>query len=143
MATRTLLKGGAVLSMDARIGNSLDCDVLIEDDKIIAVSSDLQDAKAEVIDASEMIVAPGFIDTHRHMWKGVLRNTGTARPDAGELGARFRPQDIAASTLSSALGALDAGITTVVDFGDFAGGDEHTAADIDAVVQSGLRAVFA
>ena len=27
-----------------------------------------------MIDASNAIVMPGFVDTHRHMWQGFLRN---------------------------------------------------------------------
>lgn len=147
MATRTLLKGGAVLSMDASIGNSLDCDVLIEGTKILAVAAGIADSKAEVIDASEMIVMPGFIDSHRHMWQGLLRNAGSgsllARDGYAEIAAKFRPQDIHASTLSSALGALDAGITSILDFGDFHPSEEHRAADFQAVSETGLRAMFA
>lgn len=147
MSTRTLLKGGAVLSMDPDIGNSLDCDVLIEDTKILEVAAGIADPKAEVIDASEMIVMPGFIDSHRHMWQGLLRNAGSgfslSRDGYAGLAAKFRPQDIHTSSLSSALGALDAGITTVLDFGDFHSSAEHNAADFQAVSETGLRAMFA
>jgi cytosine/adenosine deaminase-related metal-dependent hydrolase len=133
--------------MDPSIGNSLDCDVLFEGSKILAVSKELVDAKAEVIDASEMIIAPGFIDTHRHMWQGVLRNAGSAfaahHGDFAGLAAKFRPEDIHASSLSSALGALDAGITTVLDYGDFPSSSEHVAADIQALGEAGIRTVFA
>ena len=57
--TRVLLKGGSVLSMDPRVGNFREADVLIEGSKIAAVQPNLN-ATAETIDASNMIVMPGF-----------------------------------------------------------------------------------
>src|SRR3981081_4301455 len=62
---RTLLKGGVVLSYDPAVGDFERADVLIEDKKIAAVRPDIS-ADAAVIDASQMIVLPGFIDTHHH-----------------------------------------------------------------------------
>ena len=77
-----------------------------------------------VIDASGMIVMPGFVDSHRHIWEGVLRNIGTDVPLEGrssyishvlhKLAPAFRPEDAYVGNLLSALGAIDAGITTPV-----------------------------
>ena len=77
-----------------------------------------------VVDASGMIVMPGFVDSHRHIWEGVLRNIGTDVPLEGrssyishvlhKLAPAFRPEDAYAGNLLSALGAIDAGITTPV-----------------------------
>lgn len=106
---RILLKGGCVLSLDASVGDFETADVLIEGSKIVAVQPNLK-ASAAVIDASNMIVMPGFVDTHRHIWEGQLRNilpngllsdyqrdiTGTAR-------AVYRPEDAYAGDLVSAL----------------------------------------
>src|SRR5512138_1199862 len=71
---RTLLKGGCVLTLDPDIGNYRKGDVLIEGTKITSVGPRLRVADAEVIDASDMIVMPGFVDTHRHIWEGILKN---------------------------------------------------------------------
>ena len=70
MANRVLLKNGCVLSLDPKVGNFRQADVLIDGSKIAAVGPNLSAADAEVIDASNMIVMPGFVDTHRHLWKG-------------------------------------------------------------------------
>ncbi|MBX3049120.1 MAG: amidohydrolase family protein [Anaerolineales bacterium] len=148
---KLLIKSGTVLSLDPQVGNLVGCDVLIEGSKIAAVSQDLIAPGAEVIDATGMIVMPGFIDSHRHMWKGVLRNTGSqffakdrsAAKAASQLAASFRPEDVFASTLSSAAGAIDAGITTVLNHADVGGSKEHMAADLQALVDSGIRSVFA
>jgi 5-methylthioadenosine/S-adenosylhomocysteine deaminase len=83
---RILLQGGIVLTLDRQVGDFAQADVLIEDGKIrevrpsIPVSADA----AAVIDASNRIVIPGFIDTHSHSYQGLLRNimpNGLLSPD--------------------------------------------------------------
>src|SRR4051794_28049667 len=56
---RILLKGGMVLSLDAGVGDFETGDVLIGGKKILAVGRNLN-ATASVLDASGMIVMPGF-----------------------------------------------------------------------------------
>ena len=79
-------------------------------------------AEAAVIDASHMIVMPGFVDTHRHIWEGQLRNIlpngllGDYQRDiTGAARAVYRPEDAYAGDLVSALGAMNAGITTLLE----------------------------
>jgi cytosine/adenosine deaminase-related metal-dependent hydrolase len=139
--------------MDLALGNFRNADVLIEGTKIAAVGPNLPVNGAEVIDASNMIVMPGFVDTHRHIWEGLLRNVGADTPLEGREGyirfvlgkfaPSFRPQDAYVGNLVSALGALDAGITTLLDWSHIQGSPEHTDAVIKALQDSGMRAVFA
>jgi cytosine/adenosine deaminase-related metal-dependent hydrolase len=146
---RKIIKNGCVLTMDRKIGNFRRADVLIDGTKIVAVGPDLHVSDAEVIDASSMIVMPGFIDTHRHIWEGILRNIAA---DAllddyfnhilGTLAPAYRPQDGYAGNLVSALGALDAGITTLLDWSHIQNTPEHTDAVISAVHESGIRCLF-
>ena len=70
---RTLLKGGTIVSMDPKVGDFVKGDLLIQDKKIALVGMNLQASGAEVIDASDTILIPGFVDCHRHSWEGVLR----------------------------------------------------------------------
>jgi ribose/xylose/arabinose/galactoside ABC-type transport system permease subunit/cytosine/adenosine deaminase-related metal-dependent hydrolase len=150
---RKLIKGGTVLSVDRDVGDFTKGDVLIEEDKIVAIGPDLAVGEAEVIDASGMIVMPGFVDTHRHIWEGLLRNIGTDVPLEGrtsymtsvlhKLAPAFRPEDVYAGNLVSALGAINAGITTLLDWSHIQGSPAHTDAVIQALEDSGLRAVFA
>ena len=142
---RLLLRGGTVITMDPGVGDFETGDVLIDGSTIAAVGPDLE-ASAEVIDASNMIVMPGFIDTHRHMWQGQLRNilpngllsdygrdiTGTAR-------AVFRPEDAYIGDLVIALGAIHAGVTTVLDWSHIGNSPEHTDAAIEGLRESGIR----
>src|SRR5688500_11293782 len=72
---RMLLKGGCVLSLDPKVGDFAVADVLIEGSRIAAIGPNLTAAGANVINASNTIVMPGFVDTHRHMWQGAIRNS--------------------------------------------------------------------
>ena len=150
---RMLIQGGTVLSLDRHIGDLSAGDVLIEGDRIVKVGPNLVNGEAELIDATGMIVMPGFVDTHRHIWEGLLRNIGTDVPLEGrtsyisfvlhKLAPAFRPEDAYVGNLVSALGAIDAGITTLLDWSHIQGSPAHTDAVIQALNDSGLRAVFA
>jgi 5-methylthioadenosine/S-adenosylhomocysteine deaminase len=150
---RTLIRGGTVLSLDPELGDLPTGDVLIEGDRILAVGPDLANGEVELIDASGMIVMPGFVDSHRHIWEGLLRNIGTDVPLEGrtsyisfvlhKLAPAFRPEDAYVGNLVSALGAIDAGITTLLDWSHIQDSPAHTDAVIQALNDSGLRAVFA
>lgn len=152
-SNRILLKGGCVLSLDKKVGNFHKANVLIEGTKIAAVGPRVSAGDAEVIDATDMIVMPGFVDTHRHIWEGILRNIGTDIPLEGEesylafvlnkLAPVYRPEDVYIGNLVSALGAIDAGITTLLDWSHIQASPDHTDQGIKALQDSGIRAVFA
>ncbi|TDE01027.1 amidohydrolase family protein [Jiangella asiatica] len=143
-----LLRGGTAIDTDpVRVRAA---DVLVEDGRIAAVAPGLPvPAGAEVVDASGMLVLPGFVDAHRHTWQAGIRAAG---PDVtlagyldlvlGTLAPRYRPDDVYAGTLAGALECLDAGITTVVDWSHIQHTPDHTAAAIDALHAAGIRAVF-
>jgi cytosine/adenosine deaminase-related metal-dependent hydrolase len=153
MSSRILIRGGTVITMDPQLGNFRQGDVLVEDTKIVAVGPALDVADAEVVDASGTVVMPGFVDTHRHMWEGILRNIGVDVPlegDAsylafilGTLAPVYRPEDVYAGNLVTAAGAINAGITTVLDWSHIQISPEHTDAAVRALQESGLRSVFA
>src|SRR6266700_2880391 len=69
-----LIKNGSVITVDPVLGTLPRADVLVRDGRIEAIGPDLAAAGAEVIDAADMIVMPGFVDTHYHMWSALGRN---------------------------------------------------------------------
>ena len=74
---RILLRGGAVLSLDARVGDFEKADVLIDGTKIAAVGPNVSanlGSNAEVIDCAGTIVMPGFITTHHHQYETLQRS---------------------------------------------------------------------
>jgi cytosine/adenosine deaminase-related metal-dependent hydrolase/ribose/xylose/arabinose/galactoside ABC-type transport system permease subunit len=150
---RKLIRGGTVLSVDPSVGDHHVADVLIDGDTIVEVRPGIDSNGAEVFDATGMIVIPGFVDTHRHIWEGLLRNIGTDVPLEGrtsyishvlhKLAPAFSPEDAYVGNLLSCVGALDAGVTTLLDWSHIQGSPAHTDAVIAALQDSGMRAVFA
>ena len=150
MRTSYLLKNGCVLSMDARIGQYKRADVLIQDSLIMAIQPDLDIPDAEVIDASSMIIMPGLVDTHRHMWESLVKTAGTnwslpvylQNLYYGAMGSKLRPQDSYIANLLGSLEALNAGVTTVMDW-SMPYSPDHTDELIRGLQDAGIRAVFA
>jgi 5-methylthioadenosine/S-adenosylhomocysteine deaminase len=60
---RYVIRGGSVMSLDPKIGDWAQADVLVEGKKILAVGPNLHAGGAAEIDATGRIVMPGFIDT--------------------------------------------------------------------------------
>lgn len=144
-----LIKRAGIVTLDPALGDLLTGDILIENEKISAVDRNIEVEGAETIEASAMIAMPGFVDGHRHLWEGVIRNALPtedldgyfARVNNG-FARSFTPEDAYLGTLVSALGALDAGVTTVFDWAHIQNSADHTHATISALRDSGIRAVF-
>lgn len=148
---RLLLKGGIIISMDPRIGDLARGDVLIEGTKISAVAANIAAAGAQVIDAGNMILIPGLIDCHRHSWEGQLRRINPNAPTLADysnathlsFATHYRPQDMYAGGMITALGCIDAGITCVIDNSHNARSAAHSDSAVEALIDSGMRAVHA
>jgi 5-methylthioadenosine/S-adenosylhomocysteine deaminase len=133
-----LIKGGTVLSLDRSVGNTVGADVLIEDGFITEVGPALRARNADVVDASDTIVMPGFVDAHRHLWRSLMRNLGTIDV---ELSEHYTADDVYAATLAGLLQAVESGITTVVDWCDISDVDAHLEAALSAHADAGVRTV--
>ncbi len=146
-----LLTGATVLSMDPAVGDFARGDVLLEGSRIAKVGPDLGAAVGDTItiDLSGRILIPGFQDTHRHCWQNQLRRLIPDCDSNGAylavmndwLGPLYRPSDIYVGNLISALGCIDAGITTVLDFFHNPRTPDHSDEAIRALTDAGIRAV--
>ncbi|MCM3490151.1 amidohydrolase family protein [Alkalihalophilus marmarensis] len=147
---RKLFKDGTVLTLDKKIGNFETADVLIEGSTIVEVRPNIEAGDCEVIDASGMIVMPGLVDSHRHTWESLIRNIGAdwslqtylSKIYYGGLGSMRRPEDDYTANRLGALEALEAGVTTLLDWTMIISPD-HTEEMIRGLKDSGIRAVFA
>jgi len=147
MTSKTLLSGGCVLTLGARTPNLTRADVLIDDGVVAEVGSGLRAREAERVDATDTIVMPGFVDTHRHAWTSLFKNlgepaTGAEGPLPVAASDHFQPEDLYAATLIGLLGAIEAGITTVVDWSPIRFDGPFADAALQAHADAGLRTVF-
>ena len=71
---RILLRGAVVLSLDPKVGDFDNADVLIDGTKIAMVGPNLPATDAEIVDCSGTIVMPGFITTHHHQYETIQRS---------------------------------------------------------------------
>jgi dihydroorotase len=62
---RILIRNGRVL--DPANGVDMNADVLLQDGRVSRVGASLSDDGARVIDATGLVVAPGFVDLHTHL----------------------------------------------------------------------------
>lgn len=150
MTKRTLITHGTVITVDRELGTIENGDVLIEDGRIVAVGVGLDAADAETVDATGMIVMPGLIDSHRHLWQAVIRHIGSDWTHGQYLtgvhlglSGDFRPEDTYNGNLLGALEALDGGITTLLDWSHNVDTPEHSDAAVEGLFASGMRSVFA
>lgn len=168
--TRYLLEGGVVLSLDPDVGDFERADVLVEDDRIVAIGPDLG-AVGEVVDCSGLVVMPGFIQTHHHQYETVMR---AIIPDgllfgpwpqesyfsvvqdiwtAGRIGdptnpvwdlgrPPLDPEDVYLAELVASLSLIAQGVTMTADTSQSSHTAEYTDAMIQGLVGSGQRALF-
>jgi len=146
---RVLIRGGSVVTMNPSMPDFIG-DLLIENGKIAAIGPRLEAGEAEVIDASRLIVAPGFVETHRHTWQSCLRHLGANWSAAQyfsnnffKFGLVIRPEDVYAANLIGRLAALDNGITTLLDWSHIMNTPAHADAAIKGLRDVPARSVFA
>jgi 5-methylthioadenosine/S-adenosylhomocysteine deaminase len=148
--SRMLIKGGCVVTMDPRLGELPQGDVLIENGRIAAIAPRLGAPDgAETVDAAGMIVMPGLINGHLHTWQSALRGIAADWTLAQYMQAMhrglatlYRPEDIYIANLMGALNQINNGTTTLVDWCHNNPTPAHTDAAIDGLAESGIRAVF-
>jgi cytosine/adenosine deaminase-related metal-dependent hydrolase len=136
-----VLRGGTVLVMDDAKQVLTETDVLTDGDRIAAVGPHLEVPEGTTeIDASGGIVMPGMVDTHRHMWQTAMRGYGADWTLTQyfvwyylESGKFFRPEDVHAGNLLAAIEAIDAGVTTCVDWSHGLQTVDHADAAVDAL----------
>lgn len=140
---RYIMRGGRVLTMDPSLHTQDVCDVLVEGGVIEAVGENLPEAGAELIDARNMIVMPGFVEVHWHMWNSIWR--GLAHDAPGYFGLHrlaplYSAEDHYNAVRYAATEAINAGVTTCHDWANALRGPEDDLAEARALADSGIRA---
>lgn len=161
-----VFKNGTVLIHDSR--NRVvptKTDILVESGKIAKIAEGIEPSgDAKVIDCTDKIVSPGFIDTHHHGWQTQLKGrhanelfldymmTGISVNRCFQMcaecctggfgGAFYSAEDSFWGQLAGMLEALAAGTTTVLDHGHNLVSPDHAKLSIAATASSGVRSVY-
>jgi 5-methylthioadenosine/S-adenosylhomocysteine deaminase len=148
--SRIRVKGATIVSMDPTLGVIEAGDLLIDNDKIIAVGRNIGSWAVREIDGRGMIAMPGFINGHIHLWQTALRGIAadwTLDQYFGVLIGKvvnlYTPQDVYTGNLVGALDQINSGVTTLFDWCHIVNTPEHADAAVDALQEAGIRAVFA
>ncbi|MBO0876598.1 MAG: amidohydrolase family protein [Pseudonocardia sp.] len=120
MAERLLVRGGHVVDPTEDVDGP--CDVLIEGGRVSELAPGLAPAGARVLDAEGALVLPGLVDSHVHL--AHPGNPGGPRTPAYERLAR-------------------AGVTTAVEFFDFASALNQWPASTTGLTMLGLQGIRA
>ncbi len=149
MKADLIIKGGTVLTMRPGSEPLPDGAVAIHQGEIVAVGAAAEllerAATAQVLDAGDGLVLPGFVNTHTHLAMSLMRGLADDLPLREWLEKHIWPTErvlmnartVALGTRLAAAESLLAGVTCVCDM------YFHTERVIEAVVEAGLRAVVA
>ena len=143
-----LIRNAYVLTMDAAVGDIAGGDVHVRGGAIAAVGRGLSAPGAQVIDGAGMLVLPGFVETHWHIWTALLRSLAGDRQEHGyfptsrTVGTFYSAEDMYAAGRLAAAEAINAGITFVHDWCHNVRGPDYAEAALRALGESGIRARF-
>src|SRR5215510_13441662 len=146
-----------VLTMDPNLGDGgilgqlENADVLIVGDRIAAVGANLAGPEGvRIIDGRGMLVMPGFVDTHDHLWQSLIRGCAADDDLNGWLNrcvsplntSPFSETDAYAGVRLSTTGLINTGVTTAVDW-SHAFNPGFVRGNLRALTDSKMRFVFA
>lgn len=156
MATKLLsptyihIKNASVITVDTTAGTLNSCDVLLENDVIRAIGPNLtvpSDGKLTVIDATNCIVVPGFVDGH-HLWQHLIRGvTDWSLFDylvsiRSLYGSVYTADDVELAYYAGAMDLLNNGVTCILEHCHIINSPEHADAAIRGLKKAGVRGCF-
>lgn len=136
MSNRLLLKNGTALihGEDDKV-EAVRTDILITGSKISMVAPNIAPPPgSEVINCTDKIVSPGFIDTHHHVWQTLLKGRHANHtfldymPVGNYTSSLHTAEDTFWAQLAGCLEMIDCGTTSVVDFSHINLSAEHSEA---------------
>lgn len=149
MGGSLVIRGARVLTMDAQLGDLPRGDIVVSDGRIASVGENLPlPPGAAILDGTDRLVIPGFVDTHWHMWTSLFRGYTNHTPDRNYIAVRNRlghlvtPQDVYDCVRLTLVEALAAGFTTVHDWAHNMNSPAHADETVRAHRDVPLRARF-
>jgi cytosine/adenosine deaminase-related metal-dependent hydrolase len=146
------IKNASVITVDTTAGTLSNCDVLLENDVIRAIGPNLDvpsDGKLTVIDATNCIVVPGFVDGHHHLWQHLIRGVATDWSLFDYLvsirslyGSVYTADDVELAYYAGAVDLLNNGVTCILEHSHIINSPEHADAAIRGLKKAGIRGCF-
>jgi len=143
-----VIRGAYVMTMDPALGDIAGGDVYVKDGNIVSVGKALKAPGAPVFSGERMIVLPGLVETHWHMWNTLLRSySGDTQqtsyfPMVAAIGKYWTPADTIQGTRLGAVEAINSGTTTVHNWSHMIPAPEFADAELRALADAGIRARF-
>lgn len=142
-----LLSGGSIITCDPALGNLERADILIENGRIAKIAPSIEAPGAEMIRADGHVIMPGLIDTHRHATDAVFSGCGCNLTFMSYLkkvpSHFFEGHHMERAARGAGRLALDAGVTTILDWCLSAHSFDAADAALTGYEQAGCRTVFA
>ncbi|KAH8663174.1 amidohydrolase [Ilyonectria robusta] len=151
-----LFTSGTIIAFDQE-ANDLNVirngSILIQQDRITGIWSNQETppvsipSNTTVVDAAGKIIAPGFVDTHRHGWQTLFKTMFSnitlieyfGRFGEGASAGRVDAEQVYIGQLADLYEALNAGTTTSLDHAHHTWSDETSWAGLNASIDSGAR----
>ena len=136
-----LIKNGYLVSMNSA-GSQFYGDLLIENKKIKQIASKIEVMADKIVDATDMLVLPGFVQSHIHLCQSLLRGQADDQPlmewldTVTSLEFRHTPETLYASARIGIAEMIKSGTTSVIDMGTL----HHQDSVFQAIEESGIRA---
>ncbi|KAK3723163.1 hypothetical protein LTR37_001886 [Vermiconidia calcicola] len=148
MAQLLLKNGIALIHDESEQVQAVKTDILARGNLIAKIGSNISSPQAEVIDCTDKIISPGFIDTHHHVWQTQLKGRHADHtlvnyyPTGNFTAKLFTAEDTFWGQLGGCLEMIDCGTTSVADFAHINMSPEHNYKAIAATVAAGMRSVY-
>ena len=136
-----VIKNGYLLTMDPD-SRRFYGDIYIEGNKIKEIAPQIEKPADKVIDASGMLVLPGFVQSHVHLCQSLLRGQADDQPlldwldTITSLEFRHTPETLYASARIGIAEMIKSGATSIIDMGTL----HHQDSVFMAIEESGIRA---
>lgn len=139
--TSILIKNGYLVTMDSGDTRRY-ADIYIEGKHIKEIAPEIKKEADKVIDAADMLVLPGFVQSHIHLCQSLLRGQADDQPlmdwldTITSLEFRHTPETLYASARIGIAEMIRSGTTSVIDMGTL----HHQDSVFKAIEESGIRA---
>jgi 5-methylthioadenosine/S-adenosylhomocysteine deaminase len=136
-----LIKNGYIITMDPD-GNRQYGDIYIEGKLIKEIAPGIEKSADKVIDATDRLVLPGFVQSHIHLCQSLLRGQADDQPlmdwleTITSLEFRHSPETLYASARIGIAEMIRSGTTAIIDMGTL----HHQDSVFKAIEESGIRA---